>query len=223
MVDPNWIFEQQILDTLAKPGHQWTAAERQLVIGWLFTATRLKLLLTSVLSRYSAFGYNLEDIEDAWSDFCVTDIYSVIKTYNPTHDGAAPFLEWVKFCFKRSCLRRIRRIKGKESISIEDLILESSSGEDWESRLFSLGHSRDRGPLKNFEVKELNKRIRNCLSRMPPLYRRMLVLKDVEGYSTAEIASTLGKTDGYVKGTLFRARRLFRELFEGRSLDNDKG
>src|SRR5689334_6737236 len=107
MVDPDWIFDQQILKIFEKPGHLWNAAEQELVIEWIFDSRRLKLLLTSILNRFLAFRFSLDDVEDAWSDFCVRDIYSVIKTFDPARPNAVPFPQWLKFCFSRSCARRI--------------------------------------------------------------------------------------------------------------------
>ena len=217
MVDPDWIFEQRMRQIFEKPGHLWTAAEQQLVIEWILDRSRLRLLLASVFNRFVAIGFSLDDIEDAWSEFCLNDLKSVMKTYNPTRSDAVPFREWLKFCFRRSCVRRLPRIRGKERDSTDDLTDESLLALQnlAEARMLTSGQSRDRGPLKNLETKELRNRITNCISSMTPLYRRVLVLKDVEEQSIAEIAAAMGKTDGYVKGTLFRARRQFRQLFLG--------
>jgi RNA polymerase sigma-70 factor (ECF subfamily) len=47
---------------------------------------------------------------------------------------------------------------------------------------------------------------------LPTLQRSMVLLKDYEGYSYAEIANILNVTEGQVKINLFRARKKMKEM-----------
>ena len=49
--------------------------------------------------------------------------------------------------------------------------------------------------------------------RLPARYRVPLVLYACQGFSTQEIAETLGISQGAVKTRLFRAREKFRRLY----------
>ncbi len=52
------------------------------------------------------------------------------------------------------------------------------------------------------------------LEQLPSLQRSMILLKDYEGYSYAEIAEIINVTEGQVKINLFRARRKLKEIIQ---------
>ena len=54
--------------------------------------------------------------------------------------------------------------------------------------------------------------LERAISELPPGYRTVFVLHDVEGYEHEEIASTLGVTIGTSKSQLHKARMRLREL-----------
>jgi RNA polymerase sigma-70 factor (ECF subfamily) len=52
----------------------------------------------------------------------------------------------------------------------------------------------------------------SAIAKLPPGYRAVFLLHDVEGYAHSEIARTLGFTDGTSKSQLHKARRQMRAL-----------
>ncbi len=54
-----------------------------------------------------------------------------------------------------------------------------------------------------------------ALTALPPGYRAVLILHDVEGYTHDEIAERLGVQPGTSKSQLFHARRALRERLSG--------
>lgn len=54
--------------------------------------------------------------------------------------------------------------------------------------------------------------LERAIQLLPPGYRIMFILHDLEGYEHAEIASLLGCTPGNTKSQLFKARRRLREI-----------
>lgn len=63
---------------------------------------------------------------------------------------------------------------------------------------------------------ELAQEVRFVLDRIPPPYRTMLVLRDLEGFSSAEVAAIIGRREATVRWRLARAREMFREVWERR-------
>jgi RNA polymerase sigma-70 factor (ECF subfamily) len=63
--------------------------------------------------------------------------------------------------------------------------------------------------------------LETAIARLPPGYRAVLLLHDVEGFTHEEIAEQLGVTTGTTKAQLFKARRAVRaqisEPTEGRT------
>jgi len=55
--------------------------------------------------------------------------------------------------------------------------------------------------------------VEQALSNLPPKYAAPLVLYSVQGFSTAEIAEVMHISQSAVKVRLYRARKLFREVY----------
>ena len=58
-------------------------------------------------------------------------------------------------------------------------------------------------------------RLEEAIRRLPAAMRTVLVMKDVYGFSLAEIAEQVGATEGAVKVRVFRARRRLAEELYG--------
>lgn len=70
-------------------------------------------------------------------------------------------------------------------------------------------------PEGAFFDKIVDERILQALDGLPPEFREVMVLSDIEGLPYAEISHALGIPVGTVKSRLFRARRLMqKELYQ---------
>jgi RNA polymerase sigma-70 factor (ECF subfamily) len=58
-------------------------------------------------------------------------------------------------------------------------------------------------------------RLRAALLSLPPSYRIIVVLREMEGLSTREVATVTGISEANVKARLHRARVLLRPQLEG--------
>ena len=63
---------------------------------------------------------------------------------------------------------------------------------------------------------ELAQEVQFLLGRLPLPYRTVLVLRDLEGFSSAEVAAILGRREATVRWRLAKAREMFREQWEAR-------
>ncbi|HEV3167058.1 MAG TPA: sigma-70 family RNA polymerase sigma factor [Isosphaeraceae bacterium] len=63
---------------------------------------------------------------------------------------------------------------------------------------------------------ELAQEVRFVLERIPLTYRSILVLRDLEGFSSAEVAAIVGRREATVRWRLARARDMFRQHWERR-------
>ncbi len=119
--------------------------------------------------------------------------------------GNAAFSTWVYRIATNHALMRFRK-KNPETVGLDEIPVPTHE------------EIRERGVSDwDLDPKEavLQKEIRGLLNRaildLPPLYRAVVVLRDVEGLSTAETAQALGITEGAVKTRLHRARLFLRE------------
>jgi RNA polymerase sigma-70 factor (ECF subfamily) len=63
---------------------------------------------------------------------------------------------------------------------------------------------------------ELAQEVQFVLERIPVAYRTILVLRDLEGFSSAEVAAIINRREATVRWRLAKARDQFRELWERR-------
>ena len=57
-------------------------------------------------------------------------------------------------------------------------------------------------------------RLRQALKRLPAPYRMIVVMRDIEGLSTKEVAMIAGVSEANVKTRLHRARLMLRKQLE---------
>lgn len=66
---------------------------------------------------------------------------------------------------------------------------------------------------------ELRARVQATLDRLPPKYKAVLALRDLQGFSCQEIADIVGCNNATARWRLHRARRLFKALWVGEKID----
>lgn len=69
---------------------------------------------------------------------------------------------------------------------------------------------------RGMEQGETKARVMQVLQEVPSKYRRLLVLRDIEGFTSKEIAEVAGWNHATVRWRLHRARKLFRAAWETR-------
>ena len=73
---------------------------------------------------------------------------------------------------------------------------------------------RGRGPDEEAALGELRRDLARAMDRLPPKYREVFVLREVEGFSYHEIAKLARLPKGTVKSRINRARIRFKEELE---------
>jgi RNA polymerase sigma-70 factor, ECF subfamily len=63
---------------------------------------------------------------------------------------------------------------------------------------------------------DLVQEVQFVLASIPVSYRTILVLRDLEGFSSSEVAAIMGRREGTVRWRLSKAREKFRETWERR-------
>jgi RNA polymerase sigma-70 factor, ECF subfamily len=69
---------------------------------------------------------------------------------------------------------------------------------------------------------ELAQEVRFVLDRVPLPYRAILILRDLEGFSSAEVAAIVNRREATVRWRLARAREAFRQLWDRRQAAADR-
>lgn len=78
-------------------------------------------------------------------------------------------------------------------------------------RFWNRDETSNDSPLRDLQRRELQREVVDALAALPPVYRAAVVLREVEGWSYQEIASTLGCSEGTVKSRIARGREQLRK------------
>jgi RNA polymerase sigma-70 factor (ECF subfamily) len=118
-----------------------------------------------------------------------------------TFRGESAFSTWLHRMAVNVVLMQLRK-KGLAVVPLEDDIEteEETPKKDFGAQDLALEGSIDR------------LRLQNAIGRLPPGYRTIFVLHDVEGYEHNEIAELVGCSIGNSKSQLHKARMKLREL-----------
>jgi len=143
---------------------------------------------------------NREDAEDVMQD-------AFVKAFEKLDQfqGNSKFYTWLVRIAVNESLMRLRKRRTGRVVSIdEDLKTEEGSVPrdfaDWAPN-----------PEDNYSQAELAEILRKTIQGLPPGFRVVFVLRDVDGLSTEETAQTLGLSIPAVKSRLLRARLQLRE------------
>ncbi len=128
--------------------------------------------------------------------------------------GEAQVSTWLYTIASRACLRMRRKRKGEQEreLSLEEFI-PTSEGE------FKLQIPMDGlTPEEALQNKELRRALDQAIEKLPPKYRMVLVLRDMEGLSAKEVGTIMGINERAVKSRLHRARLFVRRELSARGI-----
>ena len=143
---------------------------------------------------------NREDAEDVLQE-------TFLKAYEhlPEFHGDSKFYTWIVRIAVNEALMKLRRKKPERTVSLdEDIKTEDDSLPreiaDWSPN-----------PEQQYTQAELREILSKTIQGLPPGFRTVFVLRDVEGLSTEETAAALELSVPAVKSRLLRARLQLRE------------
>ncbi len=159
---------------------------------------------------------NAEDARDL-----LQETYLSAYRHLASFKGDSAFGTWAYRIATNLALMRLRK-KSPETVNLDEIRLpthqeiQSRSISDWAI-----------DPKEAVLRKEVRLQLDRAIRSLPPLYRAVVTLRDVEGLSTAETASALDISEGAVKTRLHRARLFLREAlspyFEGEAAPSVEG
>jgi RNA polymerase sigma-70 factor, ECF subfamily len=125
-------------------------------------------------------------------------------------EGRSRLATWLHRIVVNAALGLLRNRQRHPERSIEDLL--PHFGED-EHQVDPPAPWQDSSALI-LQREESCELVRQCIDRLPEIYRTVLLLRDIEGLDTEETALLLGTSPGVVKTRLHRARQALRTLLD---------
>jgi RNA polymerase sigma-70 factor (ECF subfamily) len=161
--------------------------------------------LSSLISRYSPkiyrFGLKMcRDEEDARE--VVQDTLLAAARNMRDFRGDSSLSTWLYTIARSYCIKRRRRAVGEPKTleSIHDLRAELTPE-----------LVEQRGPEERAAARQIERAVQDAIEALDPMYREVLILRDVEGLTAPEVGKVLGLTIEAVKSRLHRARAAVRE------------
>ena len=140
------------------------------------------------------------EAEDA-KDVLQETLFAAVRTL-PEFRGASSISTWLYTIARSFCLKKRRTSKFAPD-RIESLEAQAeASAEVADAR---------RSPEEDAAARQTKRVLDAAIAELDPMYREVLVLRDVEGLAAAEVAEILGITVEAVKSRLHRARVAVRE------------
>jgi RNA polymerase sigma-70 factor (ECF subfamily) len=154
--------------------------------------------LYTVAYRMTGSAADAEDL--------VQDIFLQVYRRLDSYRGEAALGTWLHRLAVNACLDFVRSKQGRRqrvTDAVEDLdALEAPATGPWRA-----GAALERLDLER------------AVAQLPPSYRRVFLLHDVEGLEHHEIGEALGIAEGTSKSLLFKARTRLRSLLRGREFE----
>ena len=120
------------------------------------------------------------------------------------------FFTWLyRIAVNEARRRGEKRGRWRAELSLEEVGITEAA--DWSE-----------APETRFEQKDLRMALERAIAALPLEYRIPLVLRDVQGFSTAEAAEITGLGEGALKSRLHRARRAVRLALEKHFAETDR-
>ena len=143
---------------------------------------------------------NREDAEDVVQD-------AFLKAFQNLEQfqGQSKFYTWLVRIAVNEALMRLRRRRPERMVSLDEDI---NTGEDTIPREVA---DWAPNPEQLYNQSELREILQKTIQGLPPSFRTVFVLRDVEGLSTEETADALNLSIPAVKSRLLRARLQLRE------------
>jgi RNA polymerase sigma-70 factor (ECF subfamily) len=122
-------------------------------------------------------------------------------------EGEARFTTWMTRIVMNQCLMRLRHERRARFVFLD----EPLAGE---ARPLLELRDGGEGPEQDLGRREVDELVRQEISRIPPLLRNALVLRDVNQMAMPEVAGELGISLAAAKSRLLRARQELRTRLE---------
>lgn len=162
-----------------------------------------------IVSKYEKLVYsicyrmfnNSEDAKDVSQEVFLKIYKNMEKAI-----GKGSFKAWICRIANNACIDELRKRKNKKTLS-----LDAPVNDDEKLRREVV----DTAPLPEEELvnKEKEKLIKNCIDELPPDYKSIIVLRDINNLSYDEISEILNINIGTVKSRISRSRKKLKEIY----------
>jgi RNA polymerase sigma-70 factor (ECF subfamily) len=144
--------------------------------------------------------------DDGEAEDVMQDAYVRAYQHLGQFEGRSTFVTWLTRIALHEAFARAERLRRQTSLDADEVLA------DMKSNLASPDN-----PEQNAANMELRRTLEAAILSLPPKYRTVMIVRDIEEMSTAEAAAALEISEESVKVRLHRARALVRSALYERS------
>lgn len=141
---------------------------------------------------------------------CIQEAYLLAFVKINSFEGRSAFRTWLHRIVVNSALGILRSRKQHNTQSIDDLLPVFDSDGCRIEPTWQFNEPL----LKILERNEVRDLVHRSIQKLPDKYRIVLMLRDIEGYDTDEVATLLETNTGAIKTRLHRARAALKKQLE---------
>lgn len=157
-----------------------------------------------------AYGF-LRSQEDALD--VVQEAFIKVHRYLPNFEGQSSFYTWLYRIVANLCIDHIRRSGRKKDVEFDDK-LRHDGDQDATSKMVQIAQLGD--PAEAVRNKEILKAVRESLGHLSDKHRAVIVMRELQGLSYADMAKSMDCSKGTIMSRLFHARRNMQKLLKDR-------
>ena len=146
---------------------------------------------------------------DADAADCFQDTFLAVFESIDKFEQRSTIATWLRGITINQCLMKIRAQGRRQEDSIEHLLPVFDEKGD---RINSCTSKRSCGIGESIDTAQMKRLVRETILELPDTFRVMLLMRDIDGYSTKETATILGISVTAAKTRLHRARTALGSL-----------
>jgi RNA polymerase sigma-70 factor (ECF subfamily) len=156
-----------------------------------------------------AYGF-LRNQEDALD--VVQEAFIKVHRYLPNFEGQSSFYTWLYRIVANLCIDHLRRSVRKRDVEFDDRLRHD--GEQEASANLPIRNLGD--PSAAVKNKEILAAVEDSLEHLTDKHRAVIVMRELQGLSYAEMAKAMNCSKGTIMSRLFHARRNMQKLLKDR-------
>lgn len=141
---------------------------------------------------------------------CVQECFLQVHRSVSDFREEAEIYTWMHRILVNNCLMKLRTRERKGTVSIETLMPEF---DDKGCRIEPLWQEI-LSVEELLSKKDMRAKVMEAINTLPDTFRIILLLRDIEGYSTAEVAKMLSISESAAKVRLHRSRAALKRILE---------
>lgn len=158
-----------------------------------------------LVERYQRKAYAvahgmLRDRDDAMD--VVQEAFVKVHKYLDRFEGTSGFYTWLYRIVVNACIDHLRKAGKERAVEYDDTRASERGRPD-----ALLPSTFEADPDRSLARKEIREKVDLALRRLSPIHRAVILMREIEGLSYAEMAAAMECSVGTIMSRLFHARR----------------